>query len=84
MQPVRYVPTAAGVTVLTWPEASQEEFEALVGPENVNAIPGGIQVRGVGGEWFTLGSGWVAGIDDNGNTCMATAPAFAVRFRVAD
>lgn len=83
MTPLRYVSVPHSVTVLPWPEASQADLEALVGSENVNAVPGGVQVRNSEGEWFTLGSGWSAGMSGS-DCCVYTPGALAGHYRLAD
>ena len=81
MTPLRYVSVSSHATVLTWPEASQADLEDHAGPENVTAIPGGVQVRNSDGEWFTLGPGWAVVITDAGDRRLCTPGALATYYR---
>lgn len=81
MNPRRYIPVGTPVAVFTWPDDSQADFEALAGPENVTAVPGGIQVRNSEGEWFRLGEGWSAAVGDDGTRRVLTAGALATVYR---
>jgi hypothetical protein len=81
MEPAEYEPVPDRIRVLTWPEASQADIEALAGAENVNAIPGGVQVRNADGEWFTLGAGWGVSVSPDGAGIVLSPAAIATRYR---
>jgi hypothetical protein len=83
MTPRRYVSVPHELSVLTWPEDSPADFEAMIGAENVNAFPGGIQVRNDEGEWFTLRDGWAVSLDSNGIRSVESRAVIGQKYRPA-
>ncbi len=83
MQPQHYVPLPLELTGLTWPQASPADLAALVGAENVNPFPGGIQVRNSDGFWFTVHDGWLIAVDNSGRRHIISAAAIEVLYRRA-
>jgi hypothetical protein len=69
------------IRATTWAGGSPAELEALIGAENVNVIPGGVQVRNVDGEWVTLGEGWAVSVGEDDNCRVLSPGAFKAGYR---
>lgn len=69
------------INVLTWPEASPEELSDFIGADNVNVIPGGIQICNSRGEWVTLGTGWAVSAIDGKEITVMTPDVLATKYR---
>jgi hypothetical protein len=69
------------IKVLTWPEASRTDLEALIGAENVNIGDMLHQVRSSDGDWVTLTDGWHVAVTDAGVRIVLAPAAFAAQYR---
>jgi hypothetical protein len=80
-EPRTYTSVLHEVRLLRWPEATAADLAALLGAENVNVIPGGVQVRNADAEWFTLGDGFAAGVRDDGSRVIKSPAALSADYR---
>jgi hypothetical protein len=81
MTPIEYEPVQQRIKALTWPEASPEDLENLLGGEHVRVHGNGVQVRNSDGTWVLLEDGWHVAVTGSNIRIVIAPAAFAALYR---